>query len=174
MGAGTGLIIRYGGCLDGTEVIAILVSKTTTLSVGNVVLITNVMIYSIAGFVFNWDRALFSMIAYYIAFKTIDVIEEGLDQTKACKIVTTESALIAENIYKRLGRTVTIERAEGFVSGDEKVVLFVVVTRMELSELRQIIEEDDESAFMTVMHVEEVVGNHIKRVKKEVVQDFKI
>lgn len=165
LGLGVGLIIRNGGCLDGTESVAIMISRKTSLSVGQIVLVCNIVIYMIAGILFGLDRALYSLLTYYITSRVVDYINTGLDQGKAVMIITDEGRQIAEDIYNTLGRTVTILPGEGLLSG-EKTVLYCVVTRMELSSIRKIIEKDDYSAFMTITDVSEIIGHHIKNSEK--------
>ncbi|MDU4861463.1 MAG: YitT family protein [Terrisporobacter othiniensis] len=161
LGIGVGFVIRYGACLDGVETIAILINKKTSFSVGQVILLINLMIYMVAGILFGWDRALYSIMTYFITYKIIDIVSEGLDQAKAALIITNHGEEIARSIYKKLGRTVTFIEGEGLISG-KKVVLYVVVTRLEVRELKKIIEVDDISAFMTITDVAEIVGQHIK------------
>ena len=162
LGIGVGFVIRYGACLDGVETIAILINKKTSFSVGQVILLVNLVIYMVAGIVFGWDRALYSIMTYFITYKIIDIVSEGLEQAKSALIITNHGDEIANSIYKKLGRTVTFIEGEGLISG-KKVVLYVVVTRIELRELKKIIEDDDVSAFMTITDVSEVVGQHIKK-----------
>ena len=161
LGIGVGFVIRYGACLDGVEIVAILINKKTSFSVGQVILLVNLVIYIVAGIIFGWDRALYSILTYTITFKIIDMVSEGLEQAKSALIITNHGDEIARTIYKKLGRTVTFIEGEGLISG-KKVVLYVVVTRIELRELKRIVEEDDISAFMTITDVSEIVGNHIK------------
>ena len=162
LGIGVGFVIRYGACLDGVETIAILINKKTSFSVGQVILLVNLVIYMVAGIVFGWDRALYSIMTYFITYKIIDIVSEGLEQAKSALIITNHGDEIANSIYKQLGRTVTFIEGEGLISG-KKVVLYVVVTRIELRELKKIIEDDDVSAFMTITDVSEIVGQHIKK-----------
>lgn len=161
LGIGVGFVIRYGACLDGVETVAILINKKTSFSVGQVILLVNLVIYMVAGILFGWDRALYSIMTYFITYKIIDIVSEGLEQAKAALIITNYGEEIATSIYKRLGRTVTFIEGEGLISG-KKVVLYVVVTRIELRELKKIVEDDDVSAFMTITDVSEIVGQHIK------------
>ena len=88
LGIGVGFVIRYGACLDGVETIAILINKKTSFSVGQVILLINLMIYMVAGILFGWDRALYSIMTYFITYKIIDIVSEGLDQAKAALIIT--------------------------------------------------------------------------------------
>ena len=161
LGIGVGFVIRYGACLDGVETIAILINKKTSFSVGQVILLVNLVIYMVAGILFGWDRALYSIMTYFITYKIIDIVSEGLDQAKAALIITNNGEEIANSIYKKLGRTVTFIEGEGLISG-KKVVLYVVVTRIEVRELKKIVGDDDVSAFMTITDVAEIVGQHIK------------
>ena len=161
LGVGVGMIIKNGGCLDGTEATAILLSHKTHIPVGTLVLVMNVVIFSVAGALFGPDRAMYSLLTYFITSRVIDYIDFGIDQAKSVMIITDQAPQIAEDIYNTLGRTVTFIKGEGLISG-EKTVLYCVITRLELSTLRRIIEKDDYQAFMTVADVKEIVGRHIK------------
>ena len=162
LGIGVGLVIRFGGCLDGTEAVAILLNKKYKMPVGRIVLFFNIVIYITAGFLFGFDRAMYSLLTYFITSKILDIVESGLEQTKAAMIITEDAKTIADLIYTRLGRTVTIMEGEGLVSG-EKRVLYCVLTRFEVRELRSIINGVDASAFVAISDVSEIIGNHIKR-----------
>ena len=166
LGVGVGLIIRSGGCNDGTESVAIVISKRTSLSVGQIVLIFNLVIYIVAGFIFGFDRAMYSLLTYIITFKVIDFVSEGLEQAKAAMIITDKGTNISEEIYKKLGRTTTMIRAKGLISG-EKEVMYCVLTRMEVFELRHIVEDMDESALVTITDVSDIIGDHIKSTNKK-------
>lgn len=166
LGVGVGLIIKSGGCNDGTESVAMVISKKTSLSVGQIVLVFNLIIYVVAGFIFGFDRAMYSLLTYIIAFKVIDFVSEGLEQAKAAMIITDKGSNISEEIYKRLGRTTTTIKAKGLISG-EKEVMYCVLTRIEIFELRHIVEEMDESAFVTITDVSDIIGDHIKSTNKK-------
>ena len=162
LGIGVGLVIRSGGCLDGTETVAIILNRKFKWQVGQTVLIFNVVIYTIAGLLFGWDRAMFSLLAYFIASKVIDIVETGFDKAKAAMIITDESDEIARLIYEKLGRTVTILTGEGLISG-KKVIMYCVLNKFEINDLRAIIDSVDASAFITISDVEEIIGTHIKK-----------
>ncbi len=164
LGVGVGFILRSGGCVDGTESLGIVISKNTNLSVGQFVLFCNVIIFSVAGIFYGIDRALYSLLAYFITSKVIDEINEGFERAKAAMIITNDGAGMAEEIYKKIGRTVTLLEGKGLISG-EKAILYCVLTRIEVSELRRVVEEYDDSAFVTITDVSEVIGNHIKNKK---------
>lgn len=165
LGVGVGLVIHFGGCVDGTESVSIVISKNTSLSVGQVVLLFNLIIYTVAGFIFGFDRAMYSLLTYFITFKVIDFVSEGMEQAKAALIVTSKGNHLSSEIYNRLGRTTTTIKGKGLISG-EKEVLYCVLTRAEIFELRHIVEEMDESAFVTILEVSDIIGNHIKSSNK--------
>lgn len=158
LGIGVGIILRYGGSLDGTEIIAIILNKGTLFSVGQIVMIMNIIIFSFATLVLGWDRALYSMLAYFVAHKAIDVVIEGFDEVKAVMIITDNGDEIADAIVARLGRGVTFMEGQGGFSKDTKTILYSVVTRLEISKLKSIINDKDENAFVTINDVSDVMG----------------
>lgn len=162
LGVGCGLIIKEGGCLDGTEIVAILINRKKSVSVGQVVLCFNIVIYGAAIFVFGAERALYSLLTYFITYKVIDMVSDGLNSAKAAFIITDDGREIASEILKRLGRTVTVLSGEGIISHGDKRVLYTVITRFEVSILKDILNEVDDSSFVTVFDVSEIIGNHIK------------
>ena len=132
-----------------------LLSKNVSASTGQIIFMINIFIYISAGILFGWDRAMLSLLTYFITFKLIDIVQEGMEQAKAAMIITDRAGDIADTIYQQLGRTCTFISAEGLVSGSTK-------TRVEVSQLKRIINEADVSAFVTISEVSEIVGNHIK------------
>lgn len=165
LGLGVGLVIRYGGCLDGTEIVAIIVQKKFRLPVGRTVLFLNVIIYSVAGILFGFDRAMYSLLTYFITSKVLDYVESGIEKAKAAMIITDDAPTVSEEIHKRLGRTVTIMEGEGLVSSGKKYVLYCVLTSFEIRELRNIVNSIDASSFVAISDVSEIIGNHIKKKK---------
>ena len=163
LGVGVGIIIRSGGSLDGTEMVAIIINKKTAFSVGEMVMLFNVFILSSAGLVFGWDRAMYSLIAYFIAYKVIDITIEGLDEAKAAFIISDKADEIAEAITGRLGRGVTFIDGKGGFSGNDKTILYSVITRLEISKLKSIIYDKDEDAFVTINDVSDVMGGKHKK-----------
>lgn len=164
-GIGVGMVIHFGGCVDGTESVAIVISKKTSFSVGQIVLFFNLIIYTVAGSIFGVDRALYSLLTYFITSKVVDFVSTGLQQAKAAMIITDKSTKLSKEIYDKLGRTTTAIRGKGLISG-EKEVLYCVLTRIEVFELKRIVEEMDESAFVTITDVSDIIGNHIKSNNK--------
>lgn len=162
-GAGVGLVIRQGGSLDGTEITAIILDRKTSFSVGEVVMFFNLFILGAAGFVFGWDKAMYSLVAYFIISKMIDVVLKGLDESYAVMIVSDEYEEIADALMHRLGRGVTYLHGKGAYTGDDKQVLYCVVTRLEVVKLKEIALEKDETAFVTINPVHDIVGGRFKK-----------
>nr|WP_050979726.1 YitT family protein [Fictibacillus macauensis] len=163
LGVGVGMVIRYGGSMDGTEILAVLFNTKTPFSVGEVVMFFNLFILGSAGFVFGWDRAMYSLIAYYIAFKVIDITIDGFDQSKSVWIISDEHTRIGEALLARLGRGVTYLNGEGAYSRDEKKVIFTVITRLEEAKLKNIVEDIDPTAFLAVGNIHDVKGGRFKK-----------
>ncbi|BAH06527.1 hypothetical protein CKR_1476 [Clostridium kluyveri NBRC 12016] len=162
LGIGIGLIMRNGGCSDGTEIIAIILDKRTGFSIGEVVMIINIFILSSAGIIFGWDRAMYSMVTYFIAFKLIDITVEGLDESKAVLIITDKSQDITDALLARLGRGVTLLDGKGGYTNTPTNVLYVIVSRLEISKLKSIVSDFDRNALITIGHVE-VSGKSYKK-----------
>lgn len=162
LGAGVGLVIRNGGALDGTEILGILLTRKLPYSVGEFVMFANIFIFTWAGFVLGWEQAMYSILTYYIASKTIDAVIQGLDDTKSVFIVSDEYEELGEAINSRLGRSVTKLHGKGGFKEMPKDVIYVVVTRLELTKLKQIVTDIDPKAFMTIMATQEVHGGTFK------------
>ena len=154
MGVGVGLIIRNGGSLDGTEIIAIIIEKRSVFSIGEIVMFFNLFILGSSSFIFVWDRAMYSLIAYFIACNTIDITVEGLDESKAVIIVSEKNKDIYEAIIARLGRGVTLLDGKGAYSGTKTNVIYVVLSRLEIAKLKKIVNGFDETALITITSVE--------------------
>jgi len=163
LGVGVGLVIRSGGSLDGTEIVAIMANKKSPFSVGEIVMFINVFILSSAGFVFGWNQAMYSLIAYYIAYKMIDITIEGFDESKSVWIISDNHKEIGDTIMSRLGRGVTYLNGEGAFTGDSKRVIFCVINRLEEAKLKSIVEELDPAAFLAVGNIHDVKGGRFKK-----------
>jgi uncharacterized membrane-anchored protein YitT (DUF2179 family) len=163
LGIGVGMVIRSGGSLDGTEIVAILFNKKLPFSVGEIVMFFNLFILGSAGFFFGWDHAMYSLIAYYIAFKMIDITIEGFDESKSVWIISDSYREIGEAILNRLGRGVTYLNGEGAFTGGEKRVIFCVITRLEEAKMKSIVEDYDPTAFLAVGNIHDVKGGRFKK-----------
>ncbi|MDF2606160.1 MAG: rane protein [Bacillales bacterium] len=162
LGVGVGLVIRYGGSLDGTEILGIILTKKLPFSVGEFVMFINVFIFTLAGFVFGFENAMYSVMMYYIAFKTIDTVLQGLDETKAIMIVSDLHEDISSAIHDRLGRGTTKLHGKGGFTDRETEVIYTIVTRLEVTKLKSIVYEIDNNAFLTIMSTQETRGGKFK------------
>lgn len=163
LGIGVGMVIRFGGSLDGTEILAILASKKLPFSVGEIIMFANLFILGSAGFVFSFDRAMYSLLAYYVAYKMIDITIKGLDESKSVWIISDNHKQLGDAILSRLGRGVTYLHGEGAFSGDDKKVIFCVITRLEEAKLKDIVADHDDSAFLAMADIAEVRGGRFKK-----------
>lgn len=161
-GAGVGLIIRAGGSLDGAEIVAIILDKKISFSVGEIVMFFNIFILVGAGFLYGWDRTMYSLMTYFITFKVIDIVIEGIDESKAVMIVSDKNEDITEAVIARLGRGVTLLNGKGGFSKTPVNVIYLVVSRLELIKLKSIVLDFDENALITVGNVE-VAGKKYKK-----------
>lgn len=163
LGIGVGLVIRYGGTLDGSEMFSIFATKNLPISVGEMVLGINIIIFLISGVVFSWQSALYSMISYFIAAKVMDIVIEGLNDSKSVMIISKEYRKISNDIQKNLGRGVTLLNGEGGYSGEDIKVIFCVITRIEESTLKNIVFNNDNNAFLSIGNIAEVSGANFKK-----------
>lgn len=163
LGIGVGIVIRNGGSLDGADIAAILFNKNTAFSVGEIAMFFNIFILGSAGFVFGWDHAMYSLITYFIAFKMIDITIEGLNESKAVWIISDEVSDIGKAIMDRLDRGVTYLHGEGGFTGENKEVMYCVITRLEEAKLKSIVEEFDPEAFLAIGSIHEVKGGRFKK-----------
>lgn len=164
IGAGIGLAIRGGAVLDGTEIAALLISKHSHLfKVGDVILGINVVIFFIAIFLLGVKEALYSILTYISAARTLDFLIYGLEQYTAITIVSEQSPGIRQRIMDELGRGVTVYKARGGKSGMEQEILYCVVTRLEIGKIKAIIADVDQSAFVVTHALSDVQGGMVKR-----------
>ena len=163
LGAGVGLVLRNNGSLDGTEILAITLTKKFPVSVGEIIMFVNIFIYTCAGFVYGWDKAMYSTLTYFTASRVIDVVLQGLNEAKSIFVVSDKNYEIGANIMSQLDKSVTYIDAQGGYSHKDKKMLYCVVPRIELTKLKDIVNSIDPEAFIAIENVHEVDG---KRVKK--------
>ncbi len=168
LGAGIGLCIRGGGVIDGTEVLALTISKRTILGIGDVIFIINVFIFLAAAFQLGYEAALYSILTYLVASKTVDFIVQGVEEYTSVTIVSDRSDEIRRAIIEIMGRGVTILKGEGGygkkeTQGEDINVLYCVVTRLEIPKLRTIIDKLDPNAFIVIQSVSEIRGGTVKK-----------
>lgn len=168
LGVGIGLSIRGGSVIDGTEVLAIYSSRKTTLTVGDIILVLNIFIFSLAAYILNIETALYAILTYLVASKTVDFVVHGIEEYTSVMIVSQKSAEIKEAIITRLGRGVTILKGKsgyGKNGHQEKEidVIFSVITRLELQRLKTEITKIDPDAFVVENSVNDIKGGMIKK-----------
>lgn len=166
LGFGVGLVLRSNGSLDGTEILSIVLSKKLGLSVGQIIMIFNFFIFIAAGFVFEPNRAMYSMLTYFLAFKVIDMVLEGFDDSKSVRIVTDYAIEIGNSLIKNLNVSVTYIDAIGGYSHTPKKIIYCVIARLELNKLKEIVQEIDSNAFIAIENVHEVEGRRFKKTTK--------
>lgn len=156
-GVGSGLTIRFGGAIDGIEVMAVTFAKKLGLTVGTFVMIYNVILYIICGMVLNsWILPLYSIVTYYAALKTIDFIVEGFDRSKAAMIITQKPDEVCDELIQTFESGATRIEARGGYSNQEKTVIYFIVDRFQISKMREIVHRVDETAFITITEVADV------------------
>jgi len=163
IGAGVGLAIRGGGVLDGTEILAVVLSKKTFVTVGEAILGLNVLVFSAAAGVLGIEPALYSMLTYFAASKTIDYLLHGFEAYNGVMVFSAHHEAIRQTILAELGRGVTVIKAAGGYTDVQQEVLYCVVTRLELSHFEAIVRKHDEGAFMVVTPVLDVSGGVVKQ-----------
>lgn len=169
LGIGLGIIIRNGGCVDGTEILGIIINQRTGFTVGQTVLFCNIFVFGAAGLVFqDWHPPLLSLITYMVVIKVMDTVITGLDETKSVLIISSRSKQIAEAIIHELGLGLTIMYGRGGFSGDEREIIYVIAERLQLAELKELIHREDPSAFIAIENLHEVAnGNKGQPARKK-------
>lgn len=164
IGAGIGLAVRGNAVLDGTEVAALMISKRKGIfKVGDVILAFNIVLFLVAIAFLGVEPALYSILTYITAARTLNFVIYGLEEFTAITIVSSESLAIRQMITSSLGRGVTIIRGTGAFSGDDKEILYCVVTRLEIDKVKRITKELDPQAFVTMHPLVDVVGGTVRR-----------
>lgn len=161
LGVGLGLIIRVGGCLDGTEILGIIINNKTGFTVGQVVLVCNVFVFGAAGIVFkDWHPPLLSLITYIVVIKIMDAVIVGLDETKSVIIISKKSKSISDAIIHQLGLGLTVLYGRGGYSGHDQEILYVIAERLQLADLRELIFREDPSAFIAIENLHEIANGN--------------
>lgn len=157
LGAGAGLIIRHGGCTDGTEILAILINRRKGFTVGQVILFLNIFIFGFYGWKFNdWHIALRSLMTYLVAFKMMDLVIAGLEELKSVLIMCSKPERLSRLITHELGLGLTFIKGKGGYSGEDRDILFIIVERLDLAELKEIVLREDPGAFIAIENLHEV------------------
>ena len=169
LGAGVGLMIKNGGCTDGTEIMGIIINRKTGFTVGQVVLFMNFFIFAAYGLIFrDWHIALKSLLTYVVAFKMIDIVIAGLEEVKSVLIITSNPKKIKQLIMHEMGLGLTIIPGIGGYSGKGKDILFVIVERLDVSDLKELVLREDPTAFMAIENLHEIAyGKQISKVSQK-------
>lgn len=168
LGAGIGLSVRGGGVLDGTEVLAISLSRKTGMTIGDLILMFNIIIFSIAAYLLSIETALYSILTYFAASKTVNFVIEGVEEYIGVTVISTHSEDIRVMIIEKMGRGVTIyEGKRGFGKRGENLnrtdIIYSVITRLEINKLQTEIEKIDPNAFIVMNSVKDLKGGMIKK-----------
>ena len=163
LGFGVGVILKHEGSLDGTEMLSLVVARRFGCSVGEFIMGINVFIYLAAGKVFSWESAMYSIMTYFIASKVIDMVMEGLNSSKSVRIISDEATAIGQALIEKLDISVTYLQGIGGYTGQDKDLIYCVISRLELPNMLDIIKEIDSNAFVSVVDVHEVYGGRFKK-----------
>ena len=168
LGAGIGMAIRGGAVIDGTEVLAIYLSKKTGLTIGDVILIINIIIFSFAGYILSIEIALYAILTYLAASKTVDFVIEGIEEYTGITIISDESEEIRLMITEKLGRGVTVYSGKGGYGKRGEIlkqidIIYIVITRLEIARLRTEIDKIDPEAFIIMNSIKDTKGGMIKK-----------
>lgn len=165
-GIGSGLTIRFGGAIDGIEVLAVIFAKKLSLTVGTFVMIYNIVLYVAVGIILNsWVLPLYSIVTYAAALKTVDFIVEGLDKGKAAMIITTRTEEISKALSETFGSGITLIPAKGFYSDENKTVIYFVVNRFQISKMKSVVLANDKNAFISITDTADAFGSNSKEEK---------
>ena len=158
-GIGSGLAIRFGGAMDGIEVLSVIFAKKIGISVGSFVMIYNILLYITCGFVVNsWILPLYSIVTYFAALKTIDYIVEGIDRAKAAMIVTTMPDEICKALSEEFETGITTFNAKGWYSQNDKTMIYFIVNRFQIGKMKEIIHGLDAKAYISIYEVADVLS----------------
>ncbi len=168
LGMGIGLAVRGGGVLDGTEILAIYISRRTSLTIGDVILILNIIIFSFAAYLLGIEIALYAILTYLSASKTVDFIIEGIEEFTGVTIISPKSEEISNMVIKKMGRGVTLYKGSGgYGKGGLKKfdqdIVYTVITRLEISRLQTELDAIDPNAFMVMHSIRDTKGGMIKK-----------
>ena len=162
-GVGSGIAIRYGGAMDGIEVMAVIFAKRLGITVGTFVMIYNVLLYVVCGLVLNsWILPLYSIVTYAAALKTIDFIVDGLDRAKCAVIITEHPQEICGKLCEMFGSGITYLEAKGGYSNKEKSMIYFVVNRYQIVRLKETVHDIDPLAYITISEVADVFSSNNK------------
>ena len=151
LGVGVGTILKNEASLDGTEMLSLIISKKFGFSVGEFILFINVFIYAAAGLVFGWESAMYSVMTYFIVSKVIDSVMEGFNSSKSVRIISDNAGEIGDALIERLDISITYLQGIGGYTGQDKDLIYCVISRLELPKMLEIVKEIDQDAFFLIV-----------------------
>lgn len=161
-GLGSGLAIRFGGAMDGIEVMAVIFAKKLSITVGTFIMIYNVILYIFCGIAINsWILPLYSILTYSVGIKTVDFVVEGFDRSKAAMIITVCPDQVSKALAKEFGSAPTKISAIGGYSGEEKTVIYFVLNRFQIAKMNDIVHQADSLAYITISEVADVFKSNM-------------
>lgn len=158
VGTGVGLVIRYGGVIDGADTVAVLIDRVTMFSVSEAVMVINGAVIALAGFVFGWEQALYSLIAYFVAHKAVETVVDGIDESRSVWIISKHVRDIGKVINELIHEPVTYVKEADPKAPDPYGVLLVVITRLQEQKVKTAIYKTDRHAYTVIADAHEVVG----------------
>ncbi|QKG84543.1 YitT family protein [Kroppenstedtia pulmonis] len=162
MGLGVGLVVKFGGAVDGTEMLAVWLNKRFHIRVSTFLMAVNAVIFTIAAIIFTLEKAMLSLAVFYIIAKMIDFVLDGLNQARSVMIITDSPELLGEILIKRLNVSITYIYGEGGYSGDHKKIIYCIVDRLEFTKLKELVLETDPRAILEASPVAETAGVEYK------------
>lgn len=162
-GVGSGLTIRFGGAIDGVEVMSVIFAKRMGITVGTFVMIYNVFLYIIIGIVCNsWVLPMYSILTYAAALKSVDFIVDGFDKAKAAMIITSKPNEICARLSESFGRGITLIKANGYYFNTEKTLVYFVINRFQIGKLKDIVSSIDPYAYVTINDISDVLRSSVR------------
>lgn len=160
-GIGSGMTIRFGGAIDGIDVLSVVFAKRIGISIGTFVLLFNTILYIVCGIVIHsWILPLYSIVTYYVGSRTVDFIVEGFDRAKCAMIVTSKASEISDALSENFQASGTIINAVGGYSKEKKEIIYFIVNHFQINKLKQIVQEIDETAFISLQDVTDIIQKH--------------
>ena len=157
-GVGSGLTIRFGGAIDGIDILSVVFAKKIGISIGAFVMIFNTILYIICGIAINsWILPLYSIVTYFVGSKTVNFIVEGFNRSKCAMIVTTKAKEVSEAISNQFGASGTIVNAIGGFSKEEKNIIYFIINHFQINKLKQIVHDIDDKAFISLQDVSDII-----------------
>lgn len=159
-GIGSGLTIRFGGAIDGIEVLAVVFAKKIGISIGTFVSIFNIVLYTVCGIVIHsWILPLYSIVTYFVGSKTVDFVVEGIDRSKCAMIITSKADKMTKALSENFNSSGTFTSAKGGYLKNDKFIIYLIINRFQVNKLKTLVKQIDDQAFVSISEVSEVMRN---------------